>query len=212
MFGGSWGSTLALAYAETHPTRVTELVLRGIFTLRRRELEFFYQEGSSWLYPEDWEQYLSAIPVEERGDLIAAYHKRITGGMGEEEMITACKAWSLWEGRTSKLFPDADFIAHYGEDKFSLSFARIECHYFQNRGFFTVDDQLLRDVHKARGIPAVIVQGRYDLVCPAKTAFDLHKAWPEAEFQIIPDAGHSAFEPGIQAALLAATDKYRPGK
>lgn len=212
VFGGSWGSTLALAYAQTHAERVTELVLRGIFTLRRRELEFFYQEGSSWLYPEDWEAYIAAIPVEERGDLIGAYHKRITGGLGEEEMKKACKAWSLWEGRTSKLLPDGDFIAHYGEDKFSLSFARIESHYFQNAGFFDADDQLLRDVGKIRHIPAVIVQGRYDLVCPAKTAFDLHKAWPEAEFHLIPDAGHSAYEPGTQAQLLAATDKFRPAK
>jgi proline iminopeptidase len=210
VFGGSWGSTLAIAYAETHPERVSELVLRGIFLLRRVELEAFYQSGSSWQFPDYWDDYTSAIPEAERGDLISAFHKRIVGDLGEAEQTRACKAWSLWEGRTSKLLPDEGFTAHYGEDKFSLAFARIESHYFVNSGFLDTDAQLLEKVGTIRHIPAVIVQGRYDMVCPAKSAWELHKAWPEAEFKLIPDAGHSAFEPGIQAALLAATDKFRP--
>lgn len=207
VFGGSWGSTLALAYAETHPDRVTELVLRGIFTLRRKELLWFYQEGASFIFPDAWEHYLKPIPVEERGDLIAAYHKRLTS-TDEGVMMEAARAWSVWEGTTSKLFPEEDFISIYSGDKFALSFARIENHYFQNRGFFETDDHLLQNVDKIRHIPAVIVQGRYDLVCPMDTAWELHKAWPEAEWKLIHDAGHSAYEPGIQAALLAATDKF----
>lgn len=209
VFGGSWGSTLALAYAETHPERVTELVLRGIFMLRRKELEWFYQEGASYIFPDAWDEYLKPIPMEERGDLMAAYHKRLNSE-DEETKMAACKAWSIWEGTTSKLFPNPDFIAKYAGDAFALAFARIENHYFVNRGWFSPDDQLLANVGKIRHIPAVIVQGRYDLVCPIWSAHDLHKAWPEAEFKVIPDAGHSAFEPGTQKALLDATDKFRP--
>lgn len=208
VFGGSWGSTLALAYAETHPDRVTEMVLRGIFTIRKREIDWFYQEGASFIFPDAWEHYLAPIPVEERGDLVAAYHKRLTSD-DEAVKMEACKAWSVWEGTTSKLYPEDDFISTYSGDKFSLSFARIENHYFYNKGFFETDDQLIRNVDKIRHIPCVIVQGRYDLVCPMDTAWALHKAWPEAEFKIIHDAGHSVFEPGTQAAVLDATDKFR---
>lgn len=212
VFGGSWGSTLALAYAETHPERVTELVLRGIFTLRKNELQWFYQEGASFIFPDAWDQYLVPIPENERGDLISAYNKRLCNDDPdkEEERMTCCKSWSIWEGTTSKLFPDPDFISKYEGDKFALAFARIENHYFANWSkWVQPEDKLIKDVHKIRHIPAVIVQGRYDLVCPIRTAYDLHKEWPEAEFVIIPDAGHSAFEPGIQKALLDYTDKYR---
>jgi proline iminopeptidase len=209
VFGGSWGSTLALAYAETHPDRVSELVLRGIFTLRHRELAWFYQTGASFIFPDAWDHYLKPIPEEERGDLIAAYHKRLTSE-DEATKMDAAKAWSIWEGTTSKLFPDPSFIAKYEGDEFALAFARIENHYFTYWKTWTdSDNQLLRDVSRIKHIPAVIVQGRYDLVCPIDTAWELHKAWPEAEFVVIPDAGHSAYEPGIQAALLAATDKFR---
>lgn len=211
VWGGSWGSTLALAYAQAHPARVTELVLRGIFTLRRSELEAFYQDGGgpgAQMYPAEWRAYVEAIPAGERGDLMKAYHSRITGD-DEAEKRRACKAWSLWEGQTSKLLTDEAFTAHYGEDDFSLAFARIESHYFHHGGWFT-PDQLLDGVDKIRHIPATIVQGRYDIVCPATTAFALAARWPEAAFVVVPDAGHSATEPGTTAALLDATDKYRP--
>jgi proline iminopeptidase len=209
VFGGSWGSTLALAYAEAHPAAVTELVLRGIFLMRRKELQWFYQEGASFLFPDAWEEYLRPIPEAERGDLIAAYHARLNS---EDEAVKmdACRAWSIWEGTTSKLFPDPDFIATFAGDKFALSFARIENHYFSNWATWVEpEDKLLKDVGKIRGIPTVIVQGRYDLVCPMYSAWDLHKAFPEAKFVVVPDAGHSAWEPGTQTALLDATDSFR---
>jgi proline iminopeptidase len=209
VFGGSWGSTLALAYAETHPQAVSELVLRGIFLLRRSELEWFYQEGASHIFPDAWEKYLEPIPEAERGDLIAAYHRRLIESSDEAEQLRACKAWSVWEGATSKLFPDEDFISHYEDDGFALSFARIENHYFTEwRKWVQPEDKLLRDVDRIRNIPAVIVQGRYDLVCPMKSAWDLHRAWPEASFVLVHDAGHSAWEPGTQRALLDATDRF----
>ena len=208
VFGGSWGSTLALAYAQTHPTRVSELVLRGIFTLRRWELEWFYQAGCDALFPDAWEEYLAAIPPAERGDLISAYHRRLTSP-DEATRLAAARAWSVWEGATSFLHPDPAHIASSGEDQFALAFARIECHYFVNAGFFEVDGQLLRDAHRLRGIPATIVQGRYDVVCPLRSAWDLHCAWPEADLRIVADAGHSAFEPGITHELVQATDRYR---
>jgi len=207
IFGGSWGSTLALAYAEKHPNRVTELVLRGIFLLRKQEIDWFYQRGASILYPDAWEPYLAHIPEAERGDLLKAYHARLTS---EDPAIrlAAAKVWSGWEGGTSKLIPDADFTGHFEEDEFALAFARIECHYFANKGFFGTDDQLLRDAHKLRHIPGVIVQGRYDVVCPMESAWALHRAWPEADFIITPDSGHSAFEAPNSRALVAATDKF----
>jgi proline iminopeptidase len=208
VFGGSWGSTLALAYAQTHPTRVSELVLRGIFMLRRWELEWFYQKGCDAMFPDAWDDYLKAIPQAEHGDLISAYHRRLTSP-DEATRLAAARAWSVWEGATSFLFQDPGHIASSSEDLFALAFARIECHYFVNAGFFDVDGQLLRDVHRLHGIPAVIVQGRYDVVCPPRSAWDLHRAWPQADLRIVPDAGHSAFEPGITHELIVATDSFR---
>jgi len=207
VFGGSWGSTLALAYAQTHPGKVTELVLRGIFTLRRAELEWFYQEGASWIFPDAWKDYLAPIAPAERGDMIAAYYKRLTGD-DEEEKLRAAKAWSVWEGATVSLYPSDDRIQSFSNDSFAKAFARIECHYFVNGGFFDHDDQILRNINKVRHIPAVIVQGRYDVVTPLKTAWALHEAWPEANFQLIPDAGHAASEPGISDALVRATNQF----
>ncbi len=207
VFGGSWGSTLALAYAQKYPKRVTELVLRGIFLLRQSELAWFYQEGASHIYPDAWEHFLAPIPVAERGDLITAYYKRLNHP-DKLTQLDAAKAWSIWEGTTSRLFPDEDFISKFGGDTFALAFARIECHYFVNKGWLETDDQLLRDVDKIRHIPTVIVQGRYDVVCPMRSAWDLHRAWPEANLVVVPDAGHSALEHGIARALVAATDGF----
>jgi proline iminopeptidase len=209
VFGGSWGSTLALAYAQKHPDRVTELVLRGIFLLRRSELEWFYQssEGAASLFPDLWEQYIAAIPEEERYDLMRAYYRRLTS-TDAKERNAAARAWSIWEGATSHLRTDPGYVAKFGDADYAAAFARIECHYFVNGGFLDGDDQLLRDVPKIRHIPAVIVQGRYDVVCPMRSAWHLHRAWPEAQLVIVPDAGHSAFEPGIAKALRKATDSY----
>jgi proline iminopeptidase len=206
VFGGSWGSTLALAYAEAHPERVTELVLRGIFLLRTSEIRWFYQEGASALYPDVWETFLAPIPEAERGDLVHAYHRRLTSP-DEAVRLQAARAWSVWEGSTSGLLPDAERIQLSGKDAFAEAFARIECHYFVNGGFLR-EGQLLEEVGKIRHIPGVIVQGRYDVVCPATSAWDLHRAWPEADLVIVPDAGHSAREPGIAAALRHATDRF----
>ena len=208
VFGGSWGSTLALAYAETHPERVTELVLRGIFMLRRWELQWFYQSGAHRLFPEAWQPYRDHIPEAERGDFIAAYHARLTAD-DEAVRLAAAKTWSVWEGATSTLVPEPASIDTFEDPHFALSFARIENHYFVNKGFFEVDDQLLRDAHRIRHIPGVIVHGRYDVVCPVQNAWDLHEAWPEARLVISPQSGHSAFEPENAAALVAATDAFR---
>jgi len=207
VFGGSWGSTLALAYAETHPDRVKALVLRGIFTLRREELVWFYQEGASFLFPEYWEPYLECIPEVERADLMSAYHRRLTGD-DEKEKLKCAKAWTTWELSTSRLHVDPDYIAAGEEDKFAIAFARIECHYFVNAGFLKYEGQLIKEANKIAHIPTTIVQGRYDVVCPIYTAWDLHKALPSADFIVIPDAGHSMKEPGIAAALVKACDKY----
>jgi len=207
VFGGSWGSTLALAYAEKHPEACTELVLRGIFLLRKQEIDWFYQRGASILYPDAWEPYLAHIPEAERGDLLTAYHKRLTSP-DPAVRLAAAKTWSGWEGGTSKLVPDADFTGHYEEDEFALAFARIECHYFVNKGWFDPEDQLLRDASKIRHIPGVIVQGRYDVVCPMESAWALHRAWPEADLVITPDCGHSAFDAPNCRALVAATDRF----
>ena len=207
VFGGSWGSTLALAYAQTHPQRATELVLRGIFMLRRWELEWFYQEGASRLFPEAWGPYEALIPEAERADMIAAYHKRL---ISEDEAVrlAAAQAWATWEGATSHLQIDPNYATSHGEAHFALAFARIENHYFTNRGFFEVDDQLLRDVHRIRDIPGVIVHGRYDVVCPIQNAFDLHKVWPKSELLVSQASGHSAFEAENVAALVTATDRF----
>jgi len=207
VFGGSWGSTLALAYAQTHPDKVTELVLRGIFLLRRSELEWFYQQGCNALYADAWETYRDAIPEVERADMMSAYYRRLTSPDAATR-VAAARAWSVWEGATSFLWQDRTHIASSGENEFALAFARIECHYFVNGGFLEHDDQLLRNVERIRQIPAVIVQGRYDVVCPMRSAWDLHRAWPEADLKIVQDAGHSAFEPGIMHELLEATDRF----
>jgi len=208
VFGGSWGSTLSLAYAETHPRRCKALVLRGIFLLRRSELEWFYQEGASQIFPDAWEHYLAPIPPRERGDLMRAYYKRLTS-RDRAVRLRAARAWSVWEGSTSKLFTDLELVKKFGGGKFADAFARIEAHYFVNRGFLERDDQLLRGLKRIRRIPAVIVQGRYDVVCPLESAWALHRAWPEADLRIVPDAGHSALEPGITHELVEATDRFR---
>ncbi len=206
VFGGSWGSTLALAYAEAHPEGVTEIVLRGIFLLRESEIRWFYQEGCSNIFPDAWEYFLAPIPVEERADLLQAYHRRLTSP-DRGVMLEAAKAWSIWEASTSRLFFDPSLVESFGGDDFAEAFARIECHYFVNHGFMP-EGQLLRDIHRIRHIPCVIVQGRYDVVCPITSAWDLHRVWPEAELVIVPDAGHSARETGIADGLVAATDRF----
>jgi proline iminopeptidase len=207
VFGGSWGSTLGLAYAETHPDRVAELILRGIFTLRRSELIWFYQEGASNIFPDAWEKFLAPIPVDERGNLMTAYYHRLTGEDGATR-LEAAKAWSSWEGATISLYPDASRVSAFGKDRYAMAFARIECHYFVNGGFFERDDQLIANVGRLRHIPAIIIQGRYDMCTPMRTAWDLHKAWPEAGFRLIPDAGHAFTEPGVRDALISATDQF----
>ncbi len=206
VFGGSWGSTLALAYAQTHPDRVSELVLRGVFTVRRDELVWYYQEGASWVFPDEWEHFVAPIPEAERHDLMGAYHRRLTGTDAQAQ-IQAAVAWSRWEGRTITLLPDAAVDAAHSDPHYALAFSRIENHYFVNHGFLA-EQQLLRDAGKLRGIPGVIVQGRYDMATPARTAWELHKAWPEAAFHLVPDAGHAFKEPGILARLLQATERF----
>ncbi len=208
VFGGSWGSTLALSYAVTHPEKTRSLTLRGIFLIRRAEIQFFYQEGTSWIFPDYWDEYLKPIPVEERGDLVTAYYKRLTSGDDAIE-ADAARAWSVWEGSTSKLFPDEGLIHRTAGDAFARQLARIECHYFVNNGFFPYDGWLV-DQAKAKlsKVPTAIVQGRYDVVCPAKSAWDLKKAMPHAELTFVKDAGHSASEPGIVSALVDATNKF----
>ncbi|HTY95339.1 MAG TPA: prolyl aminopeptidase [Steroidobacteraceae bacterium] len=212
VFGGSWGSTLALAYAQSHPERVTELVLRGIFMLRRWELDWFYQDpgGAAALFPDLWERYVAPIPEAERHDMIRAYYRRLTSP-DPKVLGEAAAAWSVWEGATSHLRHNPQYVARFaGDPAYAAAFARIECHYFINGGFLRQNDQLLADVDRIRHIPAVIVQGRYDVVCPMRSAWDLHRAWPEAQLRIVPDAGHSAFEPGNTRELVAATDAFAP--
>jgi proline iminopeptidase len=209
VFGGSWGSTLALAYAQTHPERVTELVLRGIFLLRKWEIDWFYQrpDGAGALYPDLWQQYVATIPQAERSDMVRAYYRRLTSD-DQQVVREAAKTWSIWEGATSFLRLNPDYIARFQEDEYAAAFARIECHYFINNGFFATNNQLIENVGKIRKIPTVIVQGRYDVVCPMTSAWDLHCAWPEADLRIVPDAGHSAFEPGNIHELITATDRF----
>jgi proline iminopeptidase len=207
VFGGSWGSTLALAYAETHPDSVSELVLRGIFLLRRKEENWFYQQGgASEIFPDHWQGFLEPIPEDERHDLLRAYHKRLTSDDAGER-LHAAKAWSVWEGSTSTLLPNAEITKAFEADEMALAMARIECHYFVNDGFMD-ENHLLSNIHKIRHIPGIIVQGRYDVVCPAVSAFDLACAWPEAELRIVPDAGHAAFEAGNVHELVTATDRF----
>ncbi len=207
LFGGSWGSTLALAYAEAHPDAVSALVLRGIFTLRPEEVRWFYQGGAAHLFPDAWERFLEPIPQTERGDLIAAYHRRLTSP-DREQRLAACRAWSRWEGATLSLTPDAGRVHAFGEDRFAEAFARIECHYFVNGGFFDRPDALLAGIGRIRHLPAVLVHGRYDVCTPLANAWALHRAWPEAELVVVPDAGHASTEPGILSALVTATDRF----
>ena len=204
VFGGSWGSTLGLAYAEAHPDRVLGLILRGVFLCRQADIHWFYQSGANRLFPEAWSEYEAQIPEPERGDMVAAYYRRLTD---PERAVrgAAARTWSAWEGHASCLIPNTDVIDHFEAPDVALSLARIECHYFIH-GIFLDPDQLLRDAHRIRHIPGFIVHGRYDVVCPVDQAVALHQAWPEAQLQIVPDAGHSAAEPGITRGLVAATD------
>jgi proline iminopeptidase len=209
VFGGSWGSTLALAYAEMHPDRVSELVLRGIFLARRSENAWLYQSaaGMAALYPDEWEQYLAPIPNKERRDMLRAYYRRLTGS-NQKTLVRAARAWARWEGAASYLLPNAEEMALVSGISYARAMARIECHYFFHRCFFRRDGQLLDEVSRIRKIPAVIVHGRYDVICPMRSAWDLHRAWPEAELRIVADAGHSAFEPGTARELVRATDRF----
>lgn len=209
VFGGSWGSTLALAYAETHPERVSELVLRGIFTLRRFELEWYYQAGASLLFPDKWEPFLAPIPEGERGDLIAAYRKRLTDPE-RDVRVAAAVAWSRWESETITLLPDPAIAAEMTEDDFALAFARIENHYFVHAGWLD-EGQLIENAGRLKGMPGLIVHGRYDIACPVRNAWDLHRAWPEADFHLVEGAGHAYSEPGILHQLITATDRFAEG-
>ena len=207
VFGGSWGSTLALAYSQTHPDRCKGLILRGIFMLRASEIRWFYQEGASFIYPDAWQEYLKPIPLDERGDLLSAFYKRLTSP-DSQVRLAAARAWSVWEASTSKLIPSKASKASFGRAEFAEAFARIECHYFVNQGFLESENQLLDNVERIRHLPGAIVQGRYDVVCPMITAWELHQAWQEAEFIVIPNAGHSVSEPGIKDALIQASDRF----
>jgi proline iminopeptidase len=211
VFGGSWGSTLALAYAETHPHCVSELILRGIFLGRQSEIDWLYKEGCNWLYPDAWEAFVAPIPPEERHDLIAAYIKRLMGPDGPQRLACA-KAWSQWEGKTISLLPNPERVASFGADAFATAFARIECHYFAHRCFMSHDGQLLDGANRLKDIPGSIVHGRYDVVTPVANAWALKKVWPEVDLQIIADAGHTMTEPGLIDALIRATDRFRDAK
>ena len=204
VLGGSWGSALALAYAQTHPEHVSELILRGVFTLRRSELLWYYQDGASWIFPDRWQQFLEPIPLDERADLISAYHERLHDA---ETQMSAARAWSLWEAETIRLMPGQPPQNTPFPEEAMLTLAKIENHYFVHRGFFR-DGQLLRNAHRLKSIAGVIVQGRYDMVTPMRTAWDLHRAWPQAELQIVDDAGHAFDEPGILDRTLEATDRF----
>lgn len=206
VFGGSWGSTLGLAYAETHPERVTGLVLRGIFLCRPRDIHWFYQDGASAIFPDYWRDYLAPIADDERGDLLHAFHRLLTGD-DELRRMAAAKAWSVWEGRTATLLPDSATTDFFSDPHVALSLARIENHYFINNSFME-PDQLCRDAGRLKDIPGIIIHGRYDVVCPIEQAFALSDAWPEARLNIIPDSGHAASEPGIVDALVRATDQF----
>lgn len=207
VFGGSWGSTLSLAYSQTHPERCKGLILRGIFMVRQKEIRWFYQEGASYIFPDAWEEYVKPIPLNERDDMLTAYYQRLTSPDAQIR-LEAARAWSIWEASTSRLFPDLDLKQKFGIDAFAEAFARIECHYFINKGFIEPEDKLLLNIDRIRKIPAAIVQGRYDVVCPMVSAWELHRAWPEAEFIVVADAGHSMSEPGIRTCLMEATDKF----
>ena len=205
VFGGSWGSTLALVYAETHPERVLGMVLRGIFLCRDRDIRWFYQEGASYLFPDYWEDFLRPVPFDQRDDLLSAYYGLLTGN-DEISRMAAAKAWSIWEARTASLMLNPSLVEHFSQPFAALALARIECHYFMNQAFLK-PDQLLDQAHRLAGIPGVIIHGRYDSVCPLEQAWSLHQAWPDAQFKVIPDAGHAATEPSIARALVEATDR-----
>ncbi len=206
LFGGSWGSTLALAYAECYPERVLGLILRGIFLCREHEIHWFYQQGASRIFRDYWEDFIALIPEEERGNLLQAYHKRLTGS-DELARMAAAKAWAIWEGRTASLIANESIVKHFAAPRTALSVARIECHYFIN-GAFMRPNQLLEDAGRIADIPGIIIQGRYDLICPMESAWALHQAWPKSELKIVPDAGHAALEPGISSALVDASDWF----
>jgi len=206
VFGGSWGSTLALAYAQSHPERVSGLVLRGIFLCRPEEIRWFYQEGASRIFPDYWQDFIAPIPAEEQHDLLAAYHARLTGS-DEVARMAAAKAWSIWEARTASLLPNGSIVKQLGSPFTALSMARIECHYFMNDAFLE-PNQLLENASRLVEIPGIIVQGRYDLICPMQSAWELHQSWPKSELRVIPDAGHSAMEEGIRSALVEATNWF----
>jgi len=205
VFGGSWGSTLALVYAETHPDRVLGLILRGIFLCRPKEIQWFYQEGASRLAPDHWQHFLAPIPESERADMVSAYYRRLTSD-DELTRMAAAKAWSVWEGSTATLFGRPEVVEHFAQPYVALSIARIECHYFMHDAFLE-PDQILRDIGRISGIPGVIIHGRYDIICPVENAWDLHQAWPESQLRIIDGAGHAASEPGILSALVEACDQ-----
>jgi proline iminopeptidase len=211
VFGGSWGSTLAMCYALTHPDRVSALVLRGIFTVRAAEIRWFYQFGASMIYPDLWEHFVAPIALADRSDLLAAHHRLLTGA-DDAARLAAARAWSQWEGATLSLYPDPARVEAFGDERFAVAFASIECHYFINKGFFPEDGWLLKNAHKLRPIPGVIIQGRYDVVTPMDTAHALHRAWPEAAFEIIPDGGHAAAEPRTLDALIRATNSFAVAK
>lgn len=205
VFGGSWGSTLALTYAITHPEKSLALILRGIFLCRPSEIHWFYQEGASHIFPDIWDEYLKPIPKEEQNQLVRAYYKRLTDP-DFKIRLEAAKAWSKWEAATSRLIVSREAIEEFDDPDYAISFARIECHYFMNNAFYDSNNWILENVHKIRHIPGFIVQGRYDVVCPARSAWDLHKVWPEAKLHITPDAGHAAAEPGTRSRLIEATE------
>lgn len=208
VFGGSWGSTLALSYAIRHPDRASGLILRGIFLCRPQEIQWFYQDGASWLYPDAWEKYRDVIPEAERRDFVKAYYKRLTDADATVR-THAARAWSTWEAGASKLIPDPSTVAAFDQEEFALAFARIECHYFSHNTFFETDNYLLENIDAIRHIPGYIVHGRYDVVCPVRSAWDLHRAWPESHLEIVPDAGHSALEPGILHQLISFTEAFK---
>jgi len=205
--GGSWGSTLALAYAVTHPERVSEMVLRGLFTIRKAEIDWFYQHGASMIFPDRWQEYIAPIPEAERGDLVAAFYRRLTGN-DPEVRRRAARAWSVWEGATLSLLPVPEREAAFGDDEFADAMARIECHYFVNRGFFPRDGWLIDEARRLSHLPVTMIHGRYDVVTPLDTALILKQAMPDAQLLIIPDAGHWGMEPGIQDAMVRTTDAY----
>jgi len=207
VFGGSWGSTLALAYAESYPERVTGLILRGIFLVRRAEIDWFYTSGCNWLFPDQYAPFVEHIPQAERGDIIAAYYRRLTHA-DRSEQLAAARIWSAWEGSTLSIFPERTRLRSLTSDQYVLAFARIECHYFVHSGFLNRDAQLLDDAHRLEGIPGVVIAGRYDVITPVKSAWELCQVWPDAELRIVPDAGHAMTEPGTLHELVAATQRF----